>query len=84
MGGRAGGVHRHCARGASTFRACALREHEVNFVCPSSHSKRLHHRFLVCHAKLATTAANSTGSTGLDTCIWNPADRARIRSSPRA
>jgi hypothetical protein len=27
------------------------------------------HLFLVCHAKLATTAANSTGSTGLETCI---------------
>jgi hypothetical protein len=30
---------------------------------------------------LATTMASSLGSTGLGTCIWNPAIRARNRSS---
>ncbi len=35
-------------------------------------------------ATLATVAASSAGSTGLDTCTRNPARNARVRSSERA
>ena len=38
----------------------------------------------VLPAKLATIVINSDGSTGLDTCIWNPERIARRRSSDRA
>ena len=33
--------------------------------------------------RLVITTASSAGSTGLATCIWKPAFRARIRSSTR-
>src|SRR5262249_29205502 len=34
--------------------------------------------------RLATTATSSSGSTGLATCVWNPASKARRLSSARA